>query len=433
MLKTFFRYLTSFLVLFSMTFSSALANSAVTDLENKIESHQTEIEKLNQELEIFQRELNSLSQEKNTLSNEVKKLDITKKKLETDIRLTEEKITKTDLSIKELGIDITNKDELIKNKKTAIAKALRQLYDDSGQNSLIFYIASGKTLADTWRHADSILRFQEELEQDIVELSDTKQLLEADKKEAESLKEELISLKSELGDQKKIVVSNETEKNNLLSETKNQESKYAALVKEKEALIAAFEAELQAYESELQYILDPSKLPAPGSGPLGWPLSSVLITQQFGVTADSGRLYATGSHSGVDFRASTGTPVFAMANGTVVDYGDTDIACRGASFGKWVLIRYSNGLAATFGHLSLVKVSKGQMVTPNTLIAYSGNTGRSTAPHLHVTVYAGDAVKVEGKESLACTGKILVQPRAATNAYLDPLLYMPKTTSSMFK
>jgi hypothetical protein len=50
-----------------------------------------------------------------------------------------------------------------------------------------------------------------------------------------------------------------------------------------------------------------------------------------------------------------------------------------------------------------------------------------------VSLYPSDAVEVSPKPSLACAGKTLSQPRAAINAYLDPLMYMPKTTPSMFK
>ena len=78
----------------------------------------------------------------------------------------------------------------------------------------------------------------------------------------------------------------------------------------------ALEKELRDYESQLTYILDPSKLP--NAGVLSWPLDYIYVTQLFGKTVDSKRLYASGSHSGVDFRAPVGTPVKAMAGGVVL-------------------------------------------------------------------------------------------------------------------
>lgn len=420
-----------FFVFFSLSFNVSSAQTK-EELEQRIESHQSEIDKLNQEIATYQKELTELSKQSSSLSNEIKKIDITKKKLETDIKVTEQKIEKTDLKLEELSQNITKTQGTIDTRKQLIASNIRKLNRIDGI-SAIEMLASGSTFSETWRHVDSISKFQIEIRDDVKVLSKSKEDLVQKEDETEKARSELVDLKSKLDDQKKIVLENEKEKKRLLAETKNQEGNYASLVAQKQALIKAFEDELRNYESQLVYILDPSSIPRVGSAPLSWPLDSVFITQQFGVTQDSKRLYLSGSHSGVDFRASVGTPVYAMSDGVVDGVGDTDAACRGASFGKWVLVKYNNNLASTYGHLSLIKVNKGDKVTRGTIIGYSGNTGRSTAPHLHVSLYPGDAVKVEGKESIACKGKILVQPRAATTAYLDPLLYMPKTTSGMFK
>jgi murein DD-endopeptidase MepM/ murein hydrolase activator NlpD len=164
-----------------------------------------------------------------------------------------------------------------------------------------------------------------------------------------------------------------------------------------------------------------------------------LITQRFGKTVDARRLYVSGSHSGVDFRAAVGTPVYAAAAGTVEGVGDTDTTCPKASFGKWVFIRHTNGLATAYGHLSLIKATEGQKVAKGDLIGYSGNTGHSTAPHLHLTVYASNGVdgqegaRVTERASASCKGKVYRMPIAPTNAYLDPLLYLPKASASLFK
>ena len=123
----------------------------------------------------------------------------------------------------------------------------------------------------------------------------------------------------------------------------------------------------------------------------------------------------------------------AMGSGTVMGTGDTDLACKGASFGKWVFIKYNNGLSSTYGHLSVITAKVGQEVSAGDVVGLSGNTGSSTGPHLHVAVYASDGVKVDTVPSRSCGGKIFTQPIAALNAYLDPALYLPKITKSMVK
>jgi murein DD-endopeptidase MepM/ murein hydrolase activator NlpD len=113
-----------------------------------------------------------------------------------------------------------------------------------------------------------------------------------------------------------------------------------------------------------------------------------------------------------------------MLSGTVIGTGDTDLTCPGASYGKWVLIKYNNGLASLYGHFSLIKVSKGQAVDTGDLVGYSGNTGYTTGPHLHLTVFAAAAVSVQNLPSKACSGRVYTIPVAAINAYLNPMDYL---------
>jgi murein DD-endopeptidase MepM/ murein hydrolase activator NlpD len=104
---------------------------------------------------------------------------------------------------------------------------------------------------------------------------------------------------------------------------------------------------------------------------------------------------------------------------------DTDATCYGASFGKFVFIQYNNGLSSTFGHLSLIKAYEGQNVKRGDIVGYSGNTGHSTGPHLHVSLYASQAAKMASKASAACDGRVYRLPVASINAYLDVLSYLP--------
>ena len=208
--------------------------------------------------------------------------------------------------------------------------------------------------------------------------------------------------------------------------TKNQESTYKKLLADRKKQKEAFEKEMFNYENKLKYKLDPKSIPKAGSSPLDWPVDDVRITQQFGVTNASKRLYASGSHNGVDFGVKVGTPVKAMANGTLVAQGDTDTTCRGVSFGKWILIKYDNGLASTYGHLSQHSLTAGTRVTTGQVVGFSGNTGYSTGPHLHVSMYPADAVNATSRPSASCPGRDLYMPIAPVTAYLDPLAYMPK-------
>ncbi len=270
-----------------------------------------------------------------------------------------------------------------------------------------------------------IINLQTSLRSHVADLNGTKIELEGDKKETEEKKDDLKEFSNTLSDQKKVVAANTSEKNTLLTETKSQEAAYQALVKKRLEEKAALEKEIFEYESQLKYILDPSTIPSAGSSPFSWPTNDVYITQQFGKTSASGRLYASGSHNGTDFKALMGTAILALADGTVSGSGDTDATCNRTSFGKWILVKHDNGLAATFAHLSVISVKSGEKVKRGQVIGYSGNTGYSTGPHLHISVYPNDAVNAENRASASCAGKTYYMPIAAVNAYLDPMQYFP--------
>jgi murein DD-endopeptidase MepM/ murein hydrolase activator NlpD len=113
----------------------------------------------------------------------------------------------------------------------------------------------------------------------------------------------------------------------------------------------------------------------------------------------------------------------AAAAGTVMGTGDTDLVCKGASYGRWVLIKHDNGLATLSGHLSLIKVVAGQRVERGELIGYAGQTGYATGPHLHFTVAAAQGVEIKNLKSAVCPGTYTM-PVFDARAYLDPILYL---------
>lgn len=86
-------------------------------------------------------------------------------------------------------------------------------------------------------------------------------------------------------------------------------------------------------------------------------------------------------HSGIDIKAQTGTPVHAPAAGTVV------VAGPAHEYGTAVILDHGQDIRTLYGHLSKVSVRPGQKVERGTLLAYSGNTGRSSGPHLHYEIF----------------------------------------------
>jgi len=115
-------------------------------------------------------------------------------------------------------------------------------------------------------------------------------------------------------------------------------------------------------------------------------VGEVEFTSGFGVRSDP-FLGRPAMHTGLDFRAATGDPVRATANGKVVSSGWS------GGYGRMVEVDHGNGLSTRYGHLSEINVRVGDHVRIGQVIGAVGSTGRSTGPHLHYeTRIDGEAV-----------------------------------------
>lgn len=82
-------------------------------------------------------------------------------------------------------------------------------------------------------------------------------------------------------------------------------------------------------------------------------------------------------HNGIDIAIPSGTPVKPVASGVIVYSGAR------SGYGNTVVVEHDNGVISLYAHNSRLLVSEGQLVTPESILALSGSTGRSTGPHLH--------------------------------------------------
>ncbi len=114
------------------------------------------------------------------------------------------------------------------------------------------------------------------------------------------------------------------------------------------------------------------------------PISGGRLSSGFG-RRKAPKKGASTNHGGIDWATPTGTAVAASSGGTVVKAG------WGSGYGYVVYINHPDGKQTRYGHLSKVLVKAGQTVKQGQKIALSGNTGRSTGPHLHFEIRVGGA------------------------------------------
>lgn len=125
---------------------------------------------------------------------------------------------------------------------------------------------------------------------------------------------------------------------------------------------------------------------SPSTGPSipsSWPLTERGFVTQGLLDAER----SEADHPGIDIAVATDSYVRAAGAGTVVDVGEDEV------YGRYVVLDHGDGYTSLYGHASTTLVIRGQTVREHEVIALSGSSGRSTAPHLHFEVLLnGEAV-----------------------------------------
>lgn len=185
--------------------------------------------------------------------------------------------------------------------------------------------------------------------------------------EMRAINRDLVKERKQSSEAKQLAESRRDSAQSSLDDLKRSRDEKARAEKELKARIAA-----AAEEDSIQRRADPAtaNLEVSASG-LTWPIKGKpIITSPFGMRW--GRM-----HQGIDVGVSTGTPLYAVKDGTVTWAGVE------SGYGNFVCIQHGGSFQTCNAHLSRIGVSKGQTVKQGDLIGHSGNTGASRGPHLH--------------------------------------------------
>lgn len=397
-------------------------------LKSQIDDTSTKITQLRDEIARLQSQLTTTSSQKQTLQNAVSAINLNIKKLEKSITLTKTQIGQTDSEIYSISKSIATTSTSINYSTEAMGESLRQINAYDAMPLGVLLLSSPK-ISSFFAQAREIEALQIGLKKQIHELSTLKINLEGAKQVTEHKRSELAGLQDNLNVQQHGLSVNKDTQTKLLVETKSKETTYQAQIAQKKRQEKQFESDLAAFETQLKLVVNLANLPTSGTGALMWPVDNVRVTQYFGNTpfaTANPQVYGGGGHNAIDLAAPPGTPIKSARKGVILGTGNTDSACPGASYGKWIFIKHDNGLSTIYAHLSAINVSKGSAVETNETIGLSGTTGYATGPHLHFGVYASDGAEIASFPSKSCAGKIYTMPVADVKAYLNPLTYLPK-------
>ncbi len=397
------------------------------ELKTNLDSLSLQIKALEDEIKSFNKKINQTQGQAKTLKQALQKLELQHTGLVKDIAYTKLRIVRAEENISFTKGKITSTETTLTRTKAALAESLRVLVrNDSSLPIFVRALAPGAHISDALDASKRTGDITHAINEKTKALIDVKTALSIQKASYEQNKNTLLSLNKTLNNQKELVDQTSKDKSSLLTITKSKESEYQKLLSDRKKKKTDLETELLDVEAKLKTIVDVSKLPKYGKGVLKYPLDKVIITQYFGNTpfaSKNPQVYNGSGHNGIDFGIPVGTPILSAATGIVLGTGNTDASCSGVSYGKWVLIKHDNGLSTLYAHLSVIDATAGDKVSPRQRIGLSGNTGYSTGPHLHFTVYASDAVQITNYKSKVC-GTNMTMPIAPRGGYLNPLSYL---------
>lgn len=158
----------------------------------------------------------------------------------------------------------------------------------------------------------------------------------------------------------------------MLPVAKQTEARLDAQIDEMERLSNTLVQGKQAMEDRMDYL---------AHLPTGYPISGGLITDRFGMRWDPFG-WGREMHEGVDFAQAYGTPVYATADGVVINAG-----WKSGGYGIAVIVEHGYGFETWYAHLSDSNVNVGDTVKRGELVGWVGMTGSTTGPHLHYEVH----------------------------------------------
>ncbi len=418
-------------------FSQYVHGITLDELHKSIDQKNEEIRSLEEQAKKYRVGLTVQQTLSKTLTQELSRIDKTIAQLRQDIVVTQKKIEKNQLEVSALSSEINESQTSIDKIKAGLATVVRTVSEKDDKSPLELLIQF-RALSEFFQQLDYSGMLENKMLGSVATLKTLQNDLNSKKSAVVDKLSELKDLGAQLSDQKRVQEDTRKGRTEILKTTKNQEKIYQQLISEQEKKSKALEDEVQKIEQQIQITINSSLLPQKGRGILGQPLPDLsftscfesittaknCITQFFGYTAfAAGGAYNGKGHNGVDFRSVVGTQVLSSEEGVIAGTGDTDIGCKKASYGKWVLINHSNNLSTLYAHLSAVQVFKGQQVQRGSQIALAGNSGYATGPHLHFGVFATQAVTIQSIRSQVC-GRMMELPISAINGYLNPLDYL---------
>ena len=390
------------IILIVMLLASTDISLAVS--ESEINEQKKQQNQINNKITETEEKKKDVENEKSETLKQVESINSQIDNYETQINDLDIKISEANVKIKEEEQKLSEAEQSYKEQEELIKKRMVAIYM-SGDTSYLDVLLSSKSLTDfisSYYLVSEVTQMDSEL---LEKIQKQKEEIENAKKEIENSKATLTASKTEKESVNSQLKTAKTEKDKYVSQLSDQEKELEQEIqtlKEDNAKITSAISQAQiAYKKQLEELKKQQEKNNSNSSNNSTNNSSnsgnkknnntgastgsgYFIRPVSGGSISTNGYYSSGRfHGAIDYAVSSGSPVYAAADGVVLTVGSLTY-----SYGTHVIIQHSNGLQTIYGHgtAGSVCVSPGQIVSQGQVIMKSGSTGNSSGPHLHFEV-----------------------------------------------
>lgn len=384
------------LMLILIIISSANSAFAVTAEEQQLKNQEQEDNDKKKEVEDKKQEVQEVQEAKESTQKEVNNINSQIQDYQSEITNLDIQIANANQQIEDSNAKLEKAQKEYESQQQMLEERIVALYE-AGDTTYLDILLSSESITDfisSYYIVSEIAQCDLDL---LKEIDKQKNEIETAKKEIEDSKKTLTTAKASKQQVSTQLEEKKSEKTTYVSQLSSQEQE---LQKEIDQLtqdnmqiqknIAAAQAkykkqlEEQAKNNKKNNKNNENKNNSNNSGSSSNKNSNGFIRPVSGGSIYTNGYYSSGRfHGAIDYAVSSGTPVYAAADGVVLSVGNlTD------SYGTHVIIQHANGLQTIYGHgtAGSVSVSPGQIVSQGQVIMKSGSTGNSSGPHLHFEV-----------------------------------------------
>ncbi len=343
---------------------------------------------IDQQMKNKKKEIDNMKGETSNLTKEIKELDEEMTKVGSELEKAEKELKSLNIDIDKTEKELKAAEKRMNEKKGTLDSRLRVMYKNGNVGYLEVLLSSAniKDFLARKEMVQAVVNYDVDLLEYIKEQKD---IIDKKEKELKSQRDSVKIAKEKAREKKNELVaatrSKEVAMDKLEKDIKLSEAEYAELEQESKQIAAEISRKQLASATSSRGKTGSrsnnssnsggnASAPSGGGGSMAWPAPGP-VTSPYGMRW--GRL-----HSGIDIGVSVGTPVVAARDGVVV----LTRTGYGGGYGNYIVVDHGGGISTLYAHNSSLSAGVGARVSRGQVIAISGNTGRSTGPHLHFEV-----------------------------------------------